>query len=528
MNEKINASLMGITRRAESVDPKILVETFVDVGPLFTALSIRGQQVVYGRRGTGKTHDLIYLAETLARKGDLPVYLDLRTIGSTGGIYADPNIPLAERATRLLADTLSALHSKLLSYVVNDSDSLNLAEIGPHLDRLAEAITQVQVVGTIEQEDSHSHKSQSESSAGTAIQASLKNIEGKLDDCHKSSETLDSQVRTRQSGVPRHRIHFGATQSALSAIVTSLAGKHIWLLIDEWSVTPLDIQPYLADLLRRSVFPVFGISVKIGAIEQRCTFRLVNPGGDYVGIELGADASADLNLDDFMVFDNDANAATEFFQELLFRHNSHESPPAEDRPKTSHELIQRAFTQRAVFEELVKASEGVPRDFIHILSLAAQKAFKSSIAVGHVRAAAKAWYQQDKQASVNANPPARELLHYIIDEVIGNRRTRAFLWRSDLRNQLIDALFDARVLHLLKRGISSKDEPGVRYDVYKIDYGCYVDLLTTTKAPLGLFQLEDDEQEGQYIDVPPDDYRAIRRAILTMPVKKNSQDSNMT
>jgi len=58
--------------------------------------------------------------------------------------------------------------------------------------------------------------------------------------------------------------------------------------------------------------------------------------------------------------------------------------------------------------------------------------------------------------------------------------------------------------------VSGHDEPGVRYRAYKIDYGCYVQLLKTAKSPLGLF-LGDDEK---FIEVPPDDYRAIRRSIL--------------
>jgi hypothetical protein len=71
-------------------------------------------------------------------------------------------------------------------------------------------------------------------------------------------------------------------------------------------------------------------------------------------------------------------------------------------------------------------------------------------------------------------------------------------------------LFDARVIHLLKKNVSSQDEPGMRYDVFKIDYGCYVDLINTQRGTQGLFQTDDDG----YVDVPPDDYRSIRRAIL--------------
>ena len=80
-----------------------------------------------------------------------------------------------------------------------------------------------------------------------------------------------------------------------------------------------------------------------------------------------------------------------------------------------------------------------------------------------------------------------------------------------MRDPLIDALFDSRVLHIIKRSISGHDEPGARYDVYKLDYGCYVDLLATTKAPDKLLDLDDS---GGTVNVPSDDYRAIRRAIL--------------
>jgi hypothetical protein len=45
-----------------------------------------------------------------------------------------------------------------------------------------------------------------------------------------------------------------------------------------------------------------------------------------------------------------------------------------------------------------------------------------------------------------------------------------------------------------------------------VDYGAYVELITTDRAPRGLLAL--DEGTDQFIDVPPDDYRAIRRTIL--------------
>ena len=136
-----------------------------------------------------------------------------------------------------------------------------------------------------------------------------------------------------------------------------------------------------------------------------------------------------------------------------------------------------------------------------------------------IRDGAKNWYQRDKGAAVNSNSIAQALLHWIIDEVIGQRRARAFLLQSNTNNELIDYLFDSRVIHVLKKNVSAHDQPGVRYDVYKLDYGCYVDLINTSKATQGLLpfsELEEAKNQNLFVEVPPDDYRSIRRAILDL------------
>src|SRR6266542_2324139 len=113
----VNTAFLKMRLRAEGEDPSVLVKTFVDVGHLFTILSNDDHQVLYGRRGTGKTHALNYLAEDIRRRrGEVPVYIDMRSIGSSGGLYADDSAPLSERATRLLMDTLAAMQMKLSEF----------------------------------------------------------------------------------------------------------------------------------------------------------------------------------------------------------------------------------------------------------------------------------------------------------------------------------------------------------------------------------------------------------------------------
>ena len=54
-----------------------------------------------------------------------------------------------------------------------------------------------------------------------------------------------------------------------------------------------------------------------------------------------------------------------------------------------------------------------------------------------------------------------------------------------------------------------------------IDYGAYVELMSTAKAPLGHFEVDDEPDasepdEGHFVEVPADDYGSIRGAILRL------------
>jgi hypothetical protein len=519
MTSAINNVLLRLSKRAETSGRQALLRTFVDVGPLSALLASADHQIVFGRRGTGKTHAFAYISSIREDAGDVTAYVDLRNIGSSGGIYADINRSVSERATCLLVDTLSAVHERLFEHFLSSPNAPDLSLSGPALDALGAAITEVVVVGSVELEKKSSQSLTEENKAGLGVTLSPT----KVSMAASLSDTMHTahcgEERLTRSGTERFHVNFGSTGAAFRRIAELLAPHRFWVLLDEWSSLPVDLQPYLADLLRRSLLPTTGITVKIAAIDQRSRFQFRLDSGEYLGIELGADAAADINLDDFMVFDNDADRAKAFFKDLIFHHASAIAAGTEYEyyiPSSAAELVHNAFNTVRAFEEFVRASEGVPRDAINILSNAAQRALDETITVEDVRVAARNWYQRDKDKAISANVTAHRLLRRIIDTVIGGRRARAFLLQSGESDPLIDALYDARVLHILKRNVSTHDQPGVRYDVYKLDYGCYVDLIATAKAPLGLLPFENSEGQASYVEVPPDDYRSIRRAILDL------------
>jgi len=412
---EINAALLRLTRRADQSDPVNLVQTFVDVGPLLALLTSRDHQLLYGRRGTGKTHALTYLAESKRHEAtEQAILIDLRSIGSSGGLYADSNLPLTERGTRLLVDTLAAIHDQLTDYALEGAYSGETSgQALSLLDQLADSIARVRVVGPVEVE-SH-RQSETSEQANAALAVGMQGPSLSLQSTSGGRILKESTVR--ESGVTRHSIHFAAVQQLLSRTLIALGLERLWILLDEWSSIPQELQPLLADLLRRCILPISNVTVKIAAIEQRSRFKEVLANRDYMGIEVGSDMSADLDLDDFMVFGNDRGRARAFFAELLAKHvNAQLSDSRQDM--NGDRFVRDAFTQESAFSELVQAAEGVPRDAINIAIISAQRADENLIGVPTVRSAAKTWYQRDKESGANANTDAHDLLIWIIDEVI--------------------------------------------------------------------------------------------------------------
>lgn len=505
--ERAHNAFLDLPRRAERIDDEALSTAFVDTPPLLRRVAAGESQIVFGRRGTGKTHVLKHAARQQKGKNSVSSYIDLRLVGSNQSIYGDTSLELTERATRLVIDVLTALGQTLHHIAVQLLDEDGLATIIlPLLEDMSSVLTDVRVVGTIEEKETNNTKSADD----VGLSASISSKGPSLSASAGSSRASEGRTEITNAGVSRYHLSFGNAQNSFSNLIAALPVDQIHYFIDEWSEIPLDLQPLLADALRKILLTNAQISIKIAAIEHRTRLIQHLEGNQYIGFELGADIPTGLNLDDFLVFDNDQDKAVDFFRKLLLSHLKLSDPAI---PIASPAEFQRQiFTERRAFDEFVRAVEGVPRDALNLISILAEKKYGRKFGVPDVRAAAREWYTRDKAAVIDSKPELSDFLLKIINEVIRGRRARAFLVKSSAKDARIETLFDLRLLHILKRNVSSNDFPGVRFDVYKFDYGCYVDLISTASNPEGLFQ----EVDGSWIDVPADDYRSIRRAVLDL------------
>jgi len=502
---------MRFEDRAERISTEQVAETFVVAGPLLDLLSSKNNQVVFGRRGTGKTHALRYFQGLMQRQGDIAIYVDGQNLGSNGSIYNDNSLPISERATRLLVDLCTEIHHYLLELFADPDNGWDFSEAVPILDGFVDGFSEKRVSGPKEYETEITVAEQSHFNANVGFGAEsvipALSLGTKFDD-HQGRKEIN-----RSEGNEDSWIDCSFFSRTIKKLANFVAPRRVWLLLDEWTTIPAEMQPYVADLIRRSMFSVPNISVKLAAIEHRANFKLDRDDQSYVGLELGADIGAPLNLDDYVVIDVNEDRAKEFFRHFLLNHTRAVAKELDVGVLEEQLLIKTAFTQDNVFTEFVSASEGVPRDAMHILSLAAQKANTQEITMPIVRSAALAFFQTEKYTTIQASPSNRMMLDWIRDEVISGRQTRAFLLPVGIEDKIIESLFDRRALHILNRSRSAAHRPGERFIVYKLDYGLYVDLINTEKFPKGLLV---QAESGDDIDfeVPVDDARSYRRAIL--------------
>lgn len=479
-NRAINQLLMRVVRRAEKAAPDYLARTFVPVEPVPTLLNSLDNHVIYGRRGTGKTHLLKYLAETKKRDGDIALYVDLRLIGSSGGLYADSSQPLALRATHLLIDVVEAVHEELYDLLATTKTFDEVLDaLIPSLDAIGEAATQVRVVGDTENTIVLSAGSEhaSDGGFGLTIAGSGPSITGNASSRRKRTRNVTSS--RKQSGPEILTVKFGPLGRALNSLVRGTSGRRLWLLLDEWSSVPRDLQPFLADLLKRTFFPIEGVSVKIGALQRQSNFRVSRSRNvDYLGIDLGADTAASLDLDDFLVFRSDRSHAPVFFSQMLYQHVAVlMSSLGQKLAIPSAEGFRRAAFAGQAFNELVRASEGVPRDALNIAGLAAAIADDKAITTTNVDVAAREYFLRDKEGKISRK--AERMLNGMVANCVAKERREIALKRyGESDNLVVQELYDNRLLHRIRQGVILDDDYTTKFDLYLVDFGCFVDLLS--------------------------------------------------
>jgi hypothetical protein len=387
----------------------------------------------------------------------------------------------------LLIDVVEHIHGAVYDQVLTEAWSGQLTALSGALDALSAAATKIRVVGETELE--RHRESTRRDNRGTSLEVSVPATSRVAVRAESAVERSRRSVERRvDRGRETHHVLLGPLSAAFRALAAAVRPHRVWLLVDEWSALPLELQPLLADLLRRTVFATSGIVVKIGAIHSRSMFADVDAEHGSIGLELGADTAASLDLDDFLLFRNDTAMTVEFYSTLLRRHMAAMSSRvgrADDQinrlianARSSAMLTNSLFATPAAFHALVLGGEGVPRDFLQIAGLAAAMAHNQPISVKQVNEATRNFFLRDKETRIPKL--ARSVFTHLVEQSVRQKSRIIPLRRNgESDDDLVEKLYDARVIHRVRQGLClDAQHPTEMYDVYVIDAGAFLGLIT--------------------------------------------------
>lgn len=459
-------ALAHLSRRAERLEPVAQAATFVDLANLSTRLVDRSHQVIFGRRGTGKTHALTHLRSELAATGESVVYMDLRVVGSATGHYFSP--PDGDRWTpslNIFVDILQEIHAGMYDLSLSQLEAgEDVTQLVRWMDRFAEAATEVRVAG-------HTTRSwQSSDERHDTLGAGIKlGAEPSLQVQTGGDWAWSHQRSASVTGLEAPALLLGSLRESLAGVIANLPAQRLWIVIDEWSDLPIDMQPLIADMLRRVVYACPGAIVKVAAVERRTRFWEAGANGS-IGLELGADMYTGLDLDEYIKsLLTRGGSPSDFYSEMVSKHvASYLSERGYGYDVGVHSY--QVFDVVPHFGDAVFMTGGIPRDLFAVLSIASMEA-PDQVTFEHLARALKRYFVQEKEAQSRLVPQNRTLSSSIRDAADG--RLRRFLVDRDKvssERALLD-LQDQRLIHLLDRAVGPKG----KYDVFAVDPGYYAD-----------------------------------------------------
>ena len=520
-------------------------------------LQARQHQIIYGRRGTGKTHLLkrleARLRETFAETRILPIYVngshlthEIRTVSSDPVTVATAiYVQLMQHITGAIRAFVAELNqANVWDRVVAGGKSHPERQATTIAAELAETLISGQVRRLPSGEVLDEATTLLETSSKSGIEASVRADPRTLGWALKAGTA--SERNARSSSTSTRKTHgevilpFSYVSSRLESLLELLNEASIHILFDEWSDIDKDqqVQPYLAEMLRKTTSAVPGMFLKLACIPGRTslatpiTDNIRNP----IGLEEGDDIHADVNLDQIVFSGNSLAEVVPFFMAMIKKHVGekidwvrHASPTYFDTFLTT--II---FDGKKPFLELCHASGGVPRDFINIYRRATALISGSAQAgqdrrpldVLKVRIAAKTIYES-KRASFGARSgsPQLELLDEIYRAIYVKKGSWHFLLSEErAESDDIQMLFTEKLIHRLPLNFyNSADDR--RYEYFQLDYGTAIDRLMSDAADGAAASYENSawaqlgERGGKFLSRALDDevsrQRVAYEAIIT-------------
>ncbi|WP_447018231.1 hypothetical protein [Shewanella algae] len=444
--DSLRELILNSFRVRENQDP-----VYVDIGGNLGRISAPQQQIIFGRRGSGKSCLFVhYLQE---HKGDVvpPIY-----------VLADEfkRLTYPDVLIRLLIKILEGVPTKGFWWKRIFRQDTPTETAIKELRKLLDLAEEADVTA--------GHKFSTKETAEAKSAAKSLEVKGAQESAQEHSRSSSFRERKLDT-LERHLRDY---KDAIEKSLASWGDIHIALLIDDFYLFPRDKQPDIIDYLHRLVRGT-GLYLKVGTIRHRTS--LIRNENQTIGVELGQDVeeiSLDRTFEDL--------GATQLFLTSMLQSLAARAGVAE---------IDSCFNPEAL-QALTLVSGGVPRDFLNILvnsinAARAQNKTRWLTPTLIYRGAGRLSYTQKlKNLKDDAGVDVAGLERTFVDLLqfcLRESKKTAFLVSQDesqghrSAHDLIHQLMDFKLIHVVEPDTSAASGRPGRYEAYTLDFALFTE-----------------------------------------------------
>ncbi len=366
-----------------------------DKSKIISLYNQKNHEIIYGRRGTGKTTLFkalhYYTNNGLSNNASVKcIYIDMENVvPDENELHSTDNkVVIVETYRKLLGDLVEQLlnfwaeldsinHYYDIEYTEEDINLIstklevlyNLVVYGkktPNANNEIEEITE-----SAEKLGENSLTADIEFNPTSRFSALTKFTFGKG----------EKKKKIKQVSIKRNFIYtldIYSIKAAIDEVVFALKLDRLIICVDEFTRVDkgLDetIQPFIAQLLKDTFFRNPNITVKVSSLWNRTEMQKRQLNTSRIGIELGEDIKRGIDLDT-MFFNNEYSST--FFKDMIT--NTCLLADEENRDNLSKDLdfknylINSLFSSEESFNMLICGSQGIPRVFANLLLSAIDK-----------------------------------------------------------------------------------------------------------------------------------------------------------
>ena len=426
---------------------------YVDLGDILSRIGAPQHQVVFGRRGSGKSCLLVHYLNTSHANDVLPVY-----------ILADEykRLTYPDILIRLLIEIFEAMpvRARWLKRLLRREIPTQIC--ADALRRLLDMAAESDVVEDRKQTSKRDVRAKigwegvSEVSAGSAADSTHGRIS------HFKERKIDTLER-----------HLHDYKYALSEAMRGSNKDRSYVFIDDFYLMPREWHPDILDYIHRLLRDT-NVYLKVATIRHRTQLFRNHP--QTVGVELGQDVE-EITLDRTL---EDLELTQEYLGQML----------SSMAKKVGIDNILSEYFNPEALQALTLTSGGVPRDFLNIFVNAVDASLGENktkwLTPKHIyKGAGRLAYQTKlKNIREDAIGDAGGLERLNVDLLkfcLREKKKTAFLISQDEAQQhprehdLIQQLMDFKLIHVVEPDTSAASGRPGRYEAYTLDFSLFME-----------------------------------------------------